>query len=381
MLRTIIVAVLILVLAGASAQAVEYTVSGFASIVGGGIVAGDGGDPEFPRGPKVPVFVGDYYTGAMYEDGKVSFAKESRVGLQLNVDLTSSFSVVAQAVARAYTEKVKVEWLYASWRPTENWTVQVGRKRIPIYFYSEFQDVGVVYNWVRPPQALYGWEASNYNGGSLAWSEYFGDTSLRASVYGGQEQRNPADMNAIYYDVDYDSKWQNLFGGDLEVNRGWFTGRVVYLQSDNYSRDHAEGGDWWEPPMSQKIMGLAINGDFGRWFFTSEFNLNAREDVEGENEDGDLGLVDVDAPAYMLGAGYRFGPYTAQATWSRYWETSTSDGDYYWPERFEDWSFVLRRDIGANYSVKLQFDRMLDKSLWEYYGNTSFVSGALDVTF
>ena len=39
----------------------------------------------------------------------------------------------------------------------------MGRKRLPIY-YSDFQDVGFAYTWVRPPTDLYGWEIVSYNG-------------------------------------------------------------------------------------------------------------------------------------------------------------------------------------------------------------------------
>ena len=56
---------------------------------------------------------------------------------------------------------------------------QVGRKRIPLYYYSDFQDIGLSYPWVSPPPELYGWEVTNYNGGSLRYNDSFGDTNFK----------------------------------------------------------------------------------------------------------------------------------------------------------------------------------------------------------
>jgi hypothetical protein len=356
-----------------AAGAVELDFNGFASVVAARVIAGSGGNPDFPRDRQTPAMVADYNTGALYEDGVTALNRESRLGAQLNLRFSDSFSLVSQAVARAYPENVKLEWLYLSWDPLPNWTLQVGRKRIPIYFYSEFQDVGVAYTWARPPQALYGWEASNYNGGSLRYTGAVGAVNLRASVYGGEEEVADAGYNTIYYEDDQDSRWENILGADCELSYDWLVARVVYLTSENRITSRPDSDDFSSPPMEQSILGLALNGDFGAWFVVSEFNLNTR-DFQGDG-------YEIEAPAILVGAGHRCGAFTPFVSWSRYWETTEADLDTYAPERFVDASFTLRYDVNPSLAVKAQFDRVRDESLSDFVGDTSVFTLATDVVF
>jgi hypothetical protein len=251
--------------------------------------------------------------------------------------------------------------------------LQVGRKRVPLYYYSEFQDVGVAYHWVRPPQALYGWEVSNYNGASLRYTGVLGDVSVRASVYAGDEEVEDAGYNTIYYDDDQDSRWEKIVGGDIEVSYEWFTGRLIMMQSENSTTQFPDSGDFFEPAMEQSIIGVALNGDFGSWFVVSEFNVNTRDFVG----DG----YEVEAPASMLGFGWRIGQWVPFISWSRYWETADTDVDTYAPERFTDLSATLRYDINSSLSAKVQYQQLSDDSKSEFVGDANVLSVSLDMVF
>lgn len=373
MSRWSLLVALALALVPAGAGAVDYTFNGFASVVGGVVISGEGGNAEFPRGVQTPAFIGDYFNGQLYEDGEFSLAKESRVGAQLNLVLTSGLSVVTQAVARSSTETVKIEWLYASWDLNPNWTLQAGRKRLPLYYYSEFQDVGVAYIWVRPPQALYGWEISNYNGASLRYSGEAGDWSLRASAYGGAEEAADAGIWALYDEYDQDSRWENILGADLEMSRDWFTGRLVYLQSDNRTTSRPDSDEFGDPAVGQTVLGLAMNADFGDWFAISEFNLNKR-DFAGDG-------YEVKAPASQVGLGRRLGALTPFVSWSTYWEDADVDTDTYAPERFVATSLTLRYDLDPSRALKVQFDRLRDETAYDYVGDTNVLTFSLDAVF
>lgn len=355
------------------ALAFEYKFNGFVSLVGARIISGSGGSDEFPMGRECPCFVADYNSGALYEDGKTVFDHESRAGLQLNLSFSDQLSLITQVVARSYSEDINLEWVYLSWDLTSDWTVQVGRKRIPIYYYSEFQDVGIAYMWARPPQTLYGWEASNYNGASVRYTSSFGDWSLRASVYGGNEEVKDAGYNTIYFDEDQDSRWKNILGGDIEVSRDWFTGRLIVMTSENSNTNRPDDPAYYSPPMEQTIIGLALNADFGDWFLLSEINLNQRDFV------GDDFLVK--APAYQFGVGYRFGKWTPFFSWSRYWESVNTDPDTYAPERFIDTSFTLRYDLNSSMALKFQYDDLSDESKSDFVGDTQLITIAFDMVF
>lgn len=354
-------------------HAVDYKFNGFASIVGGKILSGDGGNTAFPDGRDCPCFVADYNTGALYEDGDLSFKHDTKAGAQINLNFTDDFSFVTQAVARAYSGDVKIEWLYLSWDINSSWTLQAGRKRIPLYYYSEFQDIGLSYQWVRPPQALYGWEASNYNGASLRYSGTLGDFSVRASVYGGDEEVKDAGYNTIYDDDDQDSRWENIRGGDIEVSYEWFTGRFIMMQSENSTTAYPDSGEFFDPPMEQSVMGLALNADFGEWFVLTEFNVNNRDYVRDDYE--------VKAPASMLGVGWRIGSWTPFISWSRYWDKTDADVDTYAAERFIDTSITLRYDLSASMAIKTQYQQLNDRSLGDFVGDTKVLSVALDMVF
>lgn len=147
---------------------VDYTVSGFASIVAGGILEGSRQMP-LSKQPAIgcPCYVNDWSNGGWY--GKhLSLEPESRLGIQGNLKLTDSVSATAQLTTRGSQPEPNLQWAYLTWRKG-NFELQAGRKRIPLYFYSTFQDVGLTYPWISPPSELYGWEATNYNGANLRW--------------------------------------------------------------------------------------------------------------------------------------------------------------------------------------------------------------------
>ncbi len=366
------IALSLLVSGSGLAEAVDYKFNGFVSVVAGQVVSGEREQGTDFNGFECPCFVADYNNGALYEDGDLAFDKETRAGIQLNVNFSDSFSVVGQAVARASTEEIKLEWIYLSWELQPGWTVQAGRKRIPMYYYSEFQDVGLSYIWVRPPQALYGWEASNYNGGSLRYTGSFGNWSVTASVYGGSEEAEEVGYTRIYDTTYQDIRWENILGGDIEVSHDWFTARFIIMTSENSITELPDSGEFSEPPTEQTVMGLAMNADFGSWFVLTEMNVNERKNEA-------FGL-DVEAPAAMAGVGWRIGSFTPFISWSRYWDKS-ADLDAYEPERFVDASFTLRYDVNASNAFKLQIDKLSDESIAEFVGDTTMVTLAYDMVF
>lgn len=351
---------------------IQYRFNGFGSIVAGKVLSGDVTEPQYVD-YQCPCFITDYNNGGIYEsDDSWSLKQESRIGAQLNINFTDQLSFVTQVMARAVDSDISLEWAYLSYEINDSFTLQLGRKRIPLYYYSEFQDVGFAYIWVRPPQALYGWEASNYNGASLRYDTSIKDWSLTASVYAGEETVDNAPYNDLYDSISQDSRWSNIRGFDVEVNRDWFTGRFIFMKSDNSTTSRPDDNSFYSPPTEQTVMGLALNADFGTWFVLSEFNVNQRED----KADG----LKIRAPAYMLGAGYRYGDWTPFISWSRFWDKS-NNLELYEPERFLDLTLTLRYEATANSAVKLQLNRLRDKSLYDFVGNSTVLSLSYDFIF
>ncbi|MFC7006061.1 hypothetical protein [Bowmanella sp. JS7-9] len=359
----------------------NLTFNGFGSIVATNVLSSDNNasfEEYYLRGGGCPCYITDYYTGGLInEDDGMSLRYESRIGLQLGVRMTDELTFTSQVVARSLTNEFTLEWAYLTYQINDEWSVQAGRKRIPLYYFSTFQDVGIAYTWVRPPQSLYGWEASNYNGLNISYAGNMGDTSIQASVYAGNETIRDAAYNSLYTDdpsIIDDSRWKNIVGFDVELTYEWLNARFIYLTSDNSATDKASGDyEFYQPFSQQRVMGLAINGDFSDWFFHLEKSQNRRENKEDD--------IVVKAPADMLAIGYRIGNWTPFVSWSRYWEKSDSPGYEGEAERFTIKSITLRYDINPENALKVQIETFDDASQYDFVGDTRVLSVSYDFVF
>lgn len=359
----------------------NVTFNGFGSVVATKVMSGKNNasfEEYYLTQKECPCFITDYYQGGLVDEGEgFNLQNETRIGFQLDIAMTEELSFTVQTVARAITNEFSLEWAYATYQIDDNWSVQVGRKRIPLYYFSTFQDVGLAYTWVRPPQALYGWEASNYNGANISYNGNIGDINIMASVFGGSETIDEAGYNELYtsdLSIIDDSRWDNIRGMDLEITYEWFNARLVYLTSENYVTNKAEGEFGFVGlPKDQRVIGLAINGDFENWFFHLESSENQRDNPNA-------GTV-VDAPASMVAVGMRMGKWTPFLSWSRYWEESDSPNYAGEEERFRNLSFTLRYDINAQNALKAQIDRFDDESAYDFVGDTTVLSFSYDFVF
>jgi len=198
-------------------QPAQFQLSGFASLVGGKVLGGaDASDAPW-RSCTAPCYVADWNHGGAY-DAQLSLKPESRAGLQGTWVFNQSFSATAQVTARATDAAARLELAYLTYA-WANWQLQVGRKRIPLYFYSDFQDVGIAYPWVSPPPDLYGSEATNYNGVSLRYRGSVSGIGVSASAFTGSEHLRDAPVYRRYETQAVDIDWTRLWGGDLELSQ------------------------------------------------------------------------------------------------------------------------------------------------------------------
>ncbi|MFL6657806.1 MAG: porin [Massilia sp.] len=340
------------ILAGGAAAAESDSalkLSGFVSLVAGrvsGSLPADYAGSTSIDGKACPCYTADWGNAGIYTDS-LSLAPESRAGIQAKYTINPEFNVVGQVVVRGSDTTPNVQWAYASYAPGKNWEFQLGRKRIPLYFYSDFQDIGASYPWVAVPPELYGWEATNYNGASVRYKTNLGDANVSASLFVGKETVR----DSLYYRLYYDSRtkviWDKLWGGDLEVTHGPLTVRGVYMQSTVHTRNPTIGLD---DTARLKAYGIAANLDFDNWFMLNELTQLTR--------DFDAGYR-VTAPAFTVGAGVHAGAWTPFINYARYTER-TDDASLYAITSYRRASLTLRYDLDARSSVKGQLDRHRD---------------------
>jgi hypothetical protein len=131
-------------LASFASQAVDFSGSGFLTLAAGKMLDSKQDDAYF---------VSDYGQAGIYEKGDSwKIGPDSKLGLQGTATFNPQWSATAQVVARGAREgKVNLEWLYGSYNITDNLTLQFGQKRLPLFYFSESQDVGFTLPWVRLP--------------------------------------------------------------------------------------------------------------------------------------------------------------------------------------------------------------------------------------
>lgn len=324
----------------------DFKVTGFVSVVGGKVISGDANGVPI-AGEKCPCYTADWGNAGIYRDN-FSLKPESRAGIQLNYKPTADLSLVGQVVVRGTDSTPNIQWAYGGYKFNKNFELQVGRKRIPLYYYSDFQDIGLSYPWVSTPPELYGWEVTNYNGASLRYNNSFGDMNVSASLFGGSETVKDPLYLTLYYSNKSEVSWKSIVGGDIEISQGALTMRGVYMTSTARTKAPTLAID---DTAKLTAYGLAMNLDLDQWFILSEV-------TQLERKYNDAGYS-YKAPAFTFGAGVHLGEWTPFLNYAQYKESS-SDESKYAPQSFKRLSLTLKYDIDASSAVKAQVDRHTD---------------------
>jgi hypothetical protein len=360
-------------LSAAPAGAISFQYSGFASIVAGQSFGGcvkDSTTSDYYNG-FCTRFIADWAHAGVYTPS-LSLRPDSKLGLQGTVNLLSNLSATAQVVGRGTNgTTADLEWAYLSYSPSPSWTVQVGRKRIPLFFYSSTQDVGYTYEWVRLPPDVYGWDAVNYNGASAGYNSQLLGWGVQAELFWGNERANKSAYSRLSFDEAKDVEWHNIVGTDVQVQRGWLTLRAAYIVSDYRQITHATDAADVQPSGTtsgrQVIYGVAANVDVDHWLVRSEYSVFDRSSVISK------------AKCWFIGTGYRLGDFTPMLTVSSYYEVTNFPSNYTAPS-WSTWSASLRYELGSSSDLKLQVDRFLDGRN-TFAGTADVVAIDYDVVF
>lgn len=109
---------------------------------------------------------------------------DSKLGLQLQGDLYERLSFTTQIISTgiefygkdAYEPQLR--WLFLSYQVSPNIRARAGRMRASNYIYSETQDIGYSYTWIRPPIEVYPYAykpVSDMDGVDLTYTADLGD--------------------------------------------------------------------------------------------------------------------------------------------------------------------------------------------------------------
>ena len=363
--------------------------SGFLTIGAGYMLGGTHGQV---LDKECPCFIADYAQNAIYDGrGGLQFGPDTKLGLQGIATLPDPrFSVTAQVVVRGSENgNFDLEWLYGTFRLTDNTSLQVGRKRLPLFYYSDSQDVGFSLPWTHLPPQLYGWEVVNYNGINLQHRHRWGEWDMSANVLAGSEHAKDSGYWKIYNgqasqtDVD----WKNILGVNAMFSKDWFETRLAYIQSSTKIQN--VNGVWDSATQSlvpttdpflngnvtrQRIYTVAVSADYADWLLSGEFLFIDRPGADFKDH------------ANRLGVTRRFGEWEATFNISEYHSQAvTSMGaDPQGQESHIDKSLTTRYFLTPQSDIKLQLDVQDDRGGVNWsprYGDARLLTLAYDRIF
>lgn len=361
---------------------VEFTGSGFMTLAVGRVLGGTKDNPEVnPNylGYKGPHFISDWAQGGVYEDDGLQYKPDTRLGLQGTATFTPRLSVTGQVVARGARDgKVNLEWLYGTYKLSDQWTLQVGRKRLPIFSLSESQDIGFAYPWVHLPPDTYGWQVVNYNGANLMYSGQLGGWSYTTNLFAGNETNKDTGYQKMYWGKNSKTnvRWTNIVGGEATASNDWFEARVGYFQNDaeNGIPDSSDYNDKYK----QKVYTLGLSADYKDFIARTEFYW------------GDLTSIGERDYAQSYALGYRIGKFTPMFTYSRFYLKYSPDSGLFREdeERHDIRSWTLRYDLTTSSALKVQYDMYHDRSGDNFRyggsvaaGNVRLITASYDMVF
>ncbi len=382
---------LALLLAPLAAQAItldeegRFELTGFYQLTAAKVLGGRASDSTGARYDQwqymewnCPCTIQNWEYVGVYEKSKGWQAdQESLFGAQLNLRFTPSLSATAQALVRPTNASGKhyipsLDWAYLSWKVSDDWTLQFGRKRIPLYYYSDYLYIGYAYPWVRPAPDVYGWPIYAYDGVTAQYTKSIGtgDWTLNAAAwYGGASDDKSAYNERIYYGPRIHEAWRRITGGWAAVSNGTVEVRAMMMTHHENTTliDSTGASTKYNDSQFTRIIGLSANVDYQNWLLRSEINRFAQRPHEPTKFIYDYAL---------LGVGYKMGQFTPMLTYSQY---MTAENTLVPQEGRRTTYLSMRWDFAKNMALKVQYDTTKDRSKYAYpfWGNSQLLSVSL----
>jgi hypothetical protein len=362
MLRYLLV-VILLVSTTTLVTAADLTFNGFASIGVGRVLDEDDTFPEVDLTGK-----NSFY------DEEVSFKPDTMFALQTIADLYDGLSFTAQVTGKGSSNfDATLEWAYATYKPSDSWSFSAGRKRVPLYFYSDFLDVGYAYHWIRPPISVYSQPMTTYDGVQGTYSFPIGNWDTSISYYYGISKFDAVsndndDKTTIAGREDSEFEYDALTGIVFNTSYDWMRIRATYVQAQ-FSASAVI------PVVGQRIdlmdefvdfFGVAVFLTPGNWTVGAEYTEFEFDDLVNGEEN------------WYLTAGYRIDSFLPHITYTHSEnKDNISDGD-----DLDNITLGLRWDFHPSAAIKFEYsENDIDAGAGGSDSDAELVAMSIDLFF
>lgn len=356
----------------------EVVFSGYGSIVAGKTL-GTVDDPLNPGQKRDEILTADFYDVGQY-DNDIKLTPESVFALQALADLGDNLKITAQLVAKGTDDfEPEFDWYYLTYQVSDSWSFMAGRRNIPMYYYSEFSEVGYAYPWMRPPSNLYWWQITQFNGFHASYDFELGDYSNNLTFfYGNENSYDNKEMD--YYDKLYggtalsvDEFWTDIAGVNWNISGDNFDVRFVYFQNDRDRTTTAQDGSKSDSAsFSQQFFGVGGSVNINQFTLLFDWNFVDYDDAVG-----------TEFPTYLISVVYNFDQFQPYLVYSKadHERTKTAAATEDLEEHYI-MGYGVRYNFHSSASIKLQFDDFVEQGEestgWAYHGDSQTITLGID---
>jgi len=274
-------------------SALDIQFSGYGTVAVGTVI-GEGDEP----------YLVDPVSGGEYDDN-IRFQPESMAALRTLSAINEKTTATIQFTAKgAEDSNAEVELAFISYLLNPETTVNGGRFRLPLFYYSDFLDAAYAYHWIRPPIDLYGIPTSTITGINIVNTRYFDAVGLTTQLWYGEHEKSEED-----FFLDF-TKSQGI---NVMLEYEWLRLRAVYhtlnigIDVKPFLVDTPGGLNRIDPDATVirvEYMALGFMVDYDAFIWRSEYTR-----IDNESN------VDIEESAYGS-LGYLIGEFTPHYTYS-----------------------------------------------------------------
>jgi len=379
-MKILITTFLTVLFASFSASTVaEIKFSGYGSIIAGKTL-GTVDDPLNPGQRRDETLTADFYDVGQYTND-ITFKAESIFAVQAVVDFSSDFKATAQLVAKGVDNfEPELDWYYLTYQATDSLTLMAGRRNIPMYYFSEFSEVGYAYPWMRPPSNLYWWQVTQFNGIHAMYDFELGDYSNTLTFFYGNEYSDD-NVEMLFYDELFGGSaqtvnefWTDIVGFNWNISGDNFDVRFVYFQNDRDRETIQQDGSIDDfTPFSQTFIGIGGSVDIQQFTVLFDVNLVDYDDAQG-----------TEYPTYLISVVYNLDDYQPYISYSKADHERSKVPTEDLEEHYIS-SIGLRYNFLPTASFKVQYDHFVDQgdeaTGWAYHGDSDTITMGVDFIF